>query len=265
MTMDTFWRARLGSIGALLYLGLTLSAPAQVPSNPRVPASTHGPKGFGLKDYTVTVIPASAFTSDTDASTDFGSLFRYFAPRNTAGGHFFHGVSVPSGAVIDFIGLETQDNGRNAYQANLYYMTEYAGSTSGIVSVDFGLNGHYGYDTAYNPTPLGWQLATNRSNALVMDVYQRPYDCPFPCDPGRQISFGWVEIWWKRTVPEATPFASFNDVPPGALGFDHIEALKASGITGGCTPDKFCPDDPVKRRQMAIFLAKALGLFWAEP
>ena len=59
MTMDTFWRARLGSIGALLYLGLTLSAPAQVPSNPRVPASTHGPKGFGLKDYTVTVIPAT--------------------------------------------------------------------------------------------------------------------------------------------------------------------------------------------------------------
>lgn len=261
MTIDTLRRARLISIGALLSLGVTLSAAAQVPSSRLVPTSTQGPKEFGIKDYTVTVIPASAFTSDTDATTVFGSLFRYFAPRNTAGGHFFHGVSVPSGAVIDYIGLETQDNGYNAYQANLYAMDEYSGTTSGVVSVEF-YQGHFGYDTVYNSGPLGWQLATNRSNALVMDVYQRPYDCPGGCE--RQISFGWVEVWWRRAVPVATPVPSFNDVPPGDPGFDYIEALKASGITGGCSPENFCPDDPVKRRQMAIFLAKALGLYWKE-
>jgi DNA-binding beta-propeller fold protein YncE len=41
-----------------------------------------------------------------------------------------------------------------------------------------------------------------------------------------------------------------------------IEALAAAGITRGCNPpanDRFCPDDPVTREQMAAFLHRALG------
>ncbi|MET0567010.1 MAG: M15 family metallopeptidase, partial [Acidimicrobiia bacterium] len=41
-----------------------------------------------------------------------------------------------------------------------------------------------------------------------------------------------------------------------------IERLGASGITKGCNPpfnDRFCPDDPVTRGQMAAFLVRALG------
>ena len=36
--------------------------------------------------------------------------------------------------------------------------------------------------------------------------------------------------------------------------------LYSQGITGGCTPTKFCPDDPVTRAQMAMFLVRALDL-----
>jgi hypothetical protein len=42
-----------------------------------------------------------------------------------------------------------------------------------------------------------------------------------------------------------------------------IEALAAAGITYGCNPpedDRFCPDDPVSRGQMAAFLVRALDL-----
>jgi len=42
-----------------------------------------------------------------------------------------------------------------------------------------------------------------------------------------------------------------------------IAKLAAAGITYGCNPptnDQYCPDDPVKRDQMASFLARALGL-----
>ncbi len=46
------------------------------------------------------------------------------------------------------------------------------------------------------------------------------------------------------------------------FGFQYVEALVASGITGGCGSGSYCPDNPVTRRQMAIFLAKALGLHW---
>jgi hypothetical protein len=44
---------------------------------------------------------------------------------------------------------------------------------------------------------------------------------------------------------------------------DDINRLAAAGITRGCDPpvnDRYCPDDPVTRGQMAAFLARALDL-----
>ncbi len=43
---------------------------------------------------------------------------------------------------------------------------------------------------------------------------------------------------------------------------DDIRRLAAAGITRGCNPpanDRFCPDDPVTRGQMAAFLVRAFG------
>ena len=58
----------------------------------------------------------------------------------------------------------------------------------------------------------------------------------------------------------------FSDVPctPG-VGFpDWIEDLYGRGITAGCQapgdPLKYCPDDRVLRREMAVFLVKSFGL-----
>jgi D-alanyl-D-alanine carboxypeptidase len=39
-----------------------------------------------------------------------------------------------------------------------------------------------------------------------------------------------------------------------------INALAASGITGGCAPDRFCPRDEVTRAQMAAVIARAAAL-----
>jgi hypothetical protein len=41
------------------------------------------------------------------------------------------------------------------------------------------------------------------------------------------------------------------------------EALLAAGITGGCGGGAYCPDSPVTRGQMAVFLSRALGLHFA--
>jgi len=38
---------------------------------------------------------------------------------------------------------------------------------------------------------------------------------------------------------------------------DWIEQLSAEGVTGGCGGGNYCPDDPVTRQQMAVFLLKA--------
>jgi poly-gamma-glutamate synthesis protein (capsule biosynthesis protein) len=51
----------------------------------------------------------------------------------------------------------------------------------------------------------------------------------------------------------------FVDVA-GSIFETDIRALAAAGITFGCGGDRFCPYDPVRRDQMASFLARALGL-----
>jgi hypothetical protein len=47
----------------------------------------------------------------------------------------------------------------------------------------------------------------------------------------------------------------------GSIFEGDIERLAAAGITRGCNPpdnDRFCPDDPITRGQMAAFLFRAL-------
>ncbi len=49
-------------------------------------------------------------------------------------------------------------------------------------------------------------------------------------------------------------------MPTNHQFFQFIEALAASGITGGCGTGIYCPDNPVTRGQMAVCLSIALGL-----
>jgi S-layer family protein len=54
------------------------------------------------------------------------------------------------------------------------------------------------------------------------------------------------------------------DVPTSHLYLRAIEALAASGITGGCGDGNFCPSQAVTRGELAKFLAVALGLHWTD-
>ena len=53
----------------------------------------------------------------------------------------------------------------------------------------------------------------------------------------------------------------FSDVPLGSFANAYIEDLYVKGITGGCLtgPLRYCPNTPVTRGQMAIFLLKTLN------
>ena len=76
--------------------------------------------------------------------------------------------------------------------------------------------------------------------------------------------FGYVEVWWRRAVsdPPATP--TFGDVPSSHPFYQFIEAFAESGVPAGCGAGNFCPDTPLTRGQMAVFLSKALGLHWSN-
>ena len=84
-------------------------------------------------------------------------------------------------------------------------------------------------------------------------------------DPTANTRFHAVLINYHLQVSPAPATARFNDVPTNHLFFQFIEALASAGITGGCSamPPLYCPDDFITRGQMAVFLARALGLHFA--
>ena len=63
-------------------------------------------------------------------------------------------------------------------------------------------------------------------------------------------------------VAPASGQASFVDVDPRSEHAAAIEGLRADGVTVGCLsdPPRYCPDKPVTRAQLALFLARALRL-----
>jgi hypothetical protein len=77
------------------------------------------------------------------------------------------------------------------------------------------------------------------------------------------VSLGGAILSYQLDVSPAPGTPTFGDVPPSDPAFQYIEALVASGITAGCSGGNYCPDAPLTRRQMAVFLAKALGLQWS--
>jgi len=59
-------------------------------------------------------------------------------------------------------------------------------------------------------------------------------------------------------TPPTCAATVFADVPcPGGLFVDWVNQLAAENITGGCGGGNYCPTNPVRRDQMAVFLLKA--------
>ena len=62
------------------------------------------------------------------------------------------------------------------------------------------------------------------------------------------------ELW---AIPKRFVTGTFADVPPNFWAWQFVEALAASGVTGGCGGGNFCPGDLVNRAQMAVFILAA--------
>ena len=60
--------------------------------------------------------------------------------------------------------------------------------------------------------------------------------------------------------PAVSSTTGFGDVAVDHWAASWIKQLAAEGITGGCGNDNYCPEEPVTRTQMAIFLVRAFGL-----
>ncbi len=73
-----------------------------------------------------------------------------------------------------------------------------------------------------------------------------------------------MAVWMARGfdfIDEVTPRGAFADVPADQWYAGAVEGLLAADVTRGCSadPPAYCPHDPVRRDQMASFIARALA------
>jgi hypothetical protein len=234
-----------GVLAGSVLAGPIVDEIAKSPS--RLETTRARPKAFGTQDYTVTVVPAIAFYPENSSQTyDTFEMGRYGSLDSVT--DFYAPIDLPPGAIVDFIGLNSNTDTPNALGVAMY--RRLANATL-ITVADFGSTVTE-WDTDYNAAPIGF-LMTTPNAATILHVQQGSF-------PTFQY-FGHVEVWWRRTVSDAS-VVTFNDVPAGHIFYQFVEALAASGITAGCGNGNFCPDAPLTRGQMAAFLAKALGLHY---
>jgi len=84
---------------------------------------------------------------------------------------------------------------------------------------------------------------------------------PLYC-PNSTLTRGQMAVLLCRAAglaPYANPVPSFVDVPAGDARYGYVEALVRAGITTGCSqqPPRYCPEAPITRGQMAVFLCRA--------
>lgn len=79
--------------------------------------------------------------------------------------------------------------------------------------------------------------------------------------PEQAVTRGEVAAFLARALDLDTPIDTtrFSDDDGSTFEAD-ISRIATAGITSGCEEDKFCPDQPMLRKHMAVFLARALNL-----
>ncbi len=231
--------------------------PAEVPRGGGTPGSllpvdSPSPSVFGTTLWTVYgvgpcdgfVRPASPAISDTPCT---------FTENATTSGSALVGfpVHVPSGVSVQIARLYYYENDVASKPLVGFYKVDHInGAITQILLMD--PPGTSGGNSMYETAPF----------AETIDNYKYTYNLlvDLPRTATATTRLYQILLYYKLQVSPAPGVASFSDVPTSYWAFQWIEALKASGITQGVTPTTYEPESNVTRAQMAVFLAKALGL-----
>jgi hypothetical protein len=208
---------------------------------------------FGVDDtsaYVVTAWDLQARNSGMDWAREMNG-HRYI----TSGfGALVGGVHLPAGARITSILLEACDFSLGGSVAAELIRYDALGSDGVQVA-------NVATDPAAAPGCSTWFMDLSGAETVDNMAYRYLVSATNDTSDG-STTIGSVRVFYKLQVSPAPGSPSFLDVPASDPAFQFIEALVSSGITAGCGNGKFCPDAPLTRRQMAVFLAKALGLHW---
>ena len=184
-----------------------------------------------------------------------GAINMTTAGRNCAAAScaYFAGLQVPNGATLRQVDLSFCD-GDNLGEVRiaLFSQSRFPGPATAIVPFS---------GTGTTATPGCAVLLVPIASPPTVDNQANVYFLDVLAPPGTNLNWNQVRVRYRLQVSPAPATATFPlDVPITHPFFRFVEALAASGLTGGCAPNSFCPDQPVTRGQLSVFLASALGL-----
>jgi len=207
------------------------------------------PESWGTQSETLVVIPGLALIPRTSTMAYIGNG----AGRECTAGTclFIAPLQLPAGAQVVRIELDGCDTSGTESISVRFDYCPHPGAC--LIAAEIEPVGSPGCGLFSAPVA---QTIDNANNVYMMSVNFN--------GNGSDLVVRTVRLAYKLQVSPPPASATFADVPTSHPFFQFVEALAASGITGGCGGGNFCPGDPLTRGQMAAFLAKALGLHWPQ-
>ena len=249
--------------GAIAMIAACGAASGQTPAQPeriarqRVgPPATYGTAQesfYAIGEWEFAPIRSVQTYWDTGASGGV-NLLRY--STNPAGG-FIAPVHIPDGAMLTTITYNVCDGSTTDQHWNmgLVSASNENGQMTNVGPTVVSLSNPATPCNYYIQDVAGLQFVVDNQNSRLAVIASTPAS-----DSTNAIAG--VTIADRLQVSPAPATATFNDVPTNHPFFQYVEALAKSGITGGCGNGNYCPDAPLTRGQMAVFMAKGLGLQW---
>lgn len=218
-----------------------------------VARAPRSPEHWGSATSVLTIASSGFVPIDSATIYDTINLNR----RRTApggGGFFDANVDLPAGAKISSIELEACDTDPAQEIAAFLFSCASPDGPCTNHTPTLTTSGMPGCDYFSSPGLTG----------PVIDRFNNIYAVRVRMDGTTGLtSLRAVRVFYVLQTSPAPAVATFpNDVPTTHPFFRFVEALARAGITSGCGPGSFCPDSPVTRGQIAVFLSVALGLYW---
>jgi len=138
------------------------------------------------------------------------------------------------------------------------FIPQHAASVDGITwqasTVGVGNNTIFG--DGYFVTPLQSGNVSTSTDGTIWST--RITGSTVPLKSSLHVNRTFVVVGDSGTILQSDPLG-FLDVPSGYFAESQINAIHDYGITSGCGNGNYCPDQPITRAQMAVFLLTSLG------
>ncbi len=214
---------------------------------------------WGTSDFTMVHLGPPAFVP-RNSSVTWQQMGAGYLWHSGGSGSYLHDVwtpvVLPAGALLGGFRVFYYDNSTSDISV---WLTRYHGDTNPDYQdiVNWSSSGTPGYTSTYITVSKTITYRDTSGDEQNFNIIVR-----LP-DASADMAIRSIRLLYYLQVSPAPATATFNDVPTTHWAFKFVEALAASGITGGCGGGNYCPDDPLTRAQMAVFLSDALGLYWS--